>query len=209
MKMVNFTQIKDELINNMRRKMLIPVIGSGFTRGCDAYKGKVPSGKDYSEYMIKKIAAHLSLTQAELDSLKSESFSNISDTYHRAIPISLQKEYLKFNFTKVKLEDSKRKVLELSWPYVYTLNIDDGIESNSCYQHIVYSNRPVETVSYTHLSYSYSFFGWYSFYSQSCYISVLLDFDYRMSRSSEIECLEIRLSNLWKLQNNPAAKMAY
>lgn len=144
MKVVNFTQIKDELINNMRRKMLIPVIGSGFTRACDAYKGKVPSGKDYSEYMIKKIATHLSLTQAELDSLKSESFSNISDTYHRAIPISLQKEYLKFNFTKVKLEDSKRKVLELSWPYVYTLNIDDGIESNSCYQHIVYSNRPVE-----------------------------------------------------------------
>ena len=47
MKVVNFTQIKDELINNMRRKMLIPVIGSGFTRGCDAYKGKVPSGKDY------------------------------------------------------------------------------------------------------------------------------------------------------------------
>ena len=57
-------------------------------------------------------------------------------------------------------------------------------------------------------SYGYSFFGWYSFYSQSCYISVLLAFDYRMSRSSEIECLEIRLSNLWKLQNNPAAKMA-
>ena len=25
MKVVNFTQIKDELINNMRRKMLIPV----------------------------------------------------------------------------------------------------------------------------------------------------------------------------------------
>lgn len=70
MKVVNFTQIKDELINNMRRKMLIPVIGSGFTRGCDAYKGKVPSGKDYSEYMISKIAAQLSLAQAEIDSLK-------------------------------------------------------------------------------------------------------------------------------------------
>ena len=69
MKVVNFTQIKDELINNMRRKMLIPVIGSGFTRGCDAYKGKVPSGKD-SEYMISKIVAQLSPTQAEIDSLK-------------------------------------------------------------------------------------------------------------------------------------------
>lgn len=74
MKVVNFTQIKDELINNMRRKMLIPVIGSGFTRGCDAYKGKVPSGKDYSEYMISKIAAQLSLAQAEIDSLKGIRF---------------------------------------------------------------------------------------------------------------------------------------
>lgn len=45
MKVVNFTQIKDELINNMRRKMLIPVIGSGFTRGCDAYKVKSHQGK--------------------------------------------------------------------------------------------------------------------------------------------------------------------
>lgn len=144
MKVVNFTQIKDELINNMRRKMLIPVIGSGFTRGCDAYKGKVPSGKDYSEYMISKIAAQLSLTQAEIDSLKRDSFSNVSDIYHRAIPISSQKEYLKFNFTKVKLEDVKRKFLGPFWPYIYTLNIDDGIEFNSCYRHIVYSNRPIE-----------------------------------------------------------------
>ena len=125
MKVVNFTQIKDELINNMRRKMLIPVIGSGFTRGCDAYKGKVPSGKDYSEYMIRKLVAHLSPTQAEIDSLKKDSFSNISDIYHRAVPISAQKEYLKFNFTKVKLEDVKRKFLGPFWPYIYTLNIDD------------------------------------------------------------------------------------
>ena len=144
MKVVNFSQIRDELINNMRRKMLIPVIGSGFTRGCEAYKGNVPSGKDYGEYMIDQIAAQLSLEQPEIDLLKTESFSSISDTYHRAIPISSQKEYLKRNFTKVKLENDKKRFLELFWPYVYTLNIDDGIEANSCYKHIVYSNRPVE-----------------------------------------------------------------
>ncbi|OUN41170.1 hypothetical protein B5G26_12045 [Anaerotignum lactatifermentans] len=108
MKVVNFSQIKDELVSNIRRKMLIPVIGSGFTRGCDAYKGKVPSGNDYSEYMIKKIVKELSLTQDEIDSLQTESFSNISQTYHQVIPISVQKEYLKSNFTKVKLEESKK-----------------------------------------------------------------------------------------------------
>lgn len=119
MKMVNFTQIKDELINNMRRKMLIPVIGSGFTRGCDAYKGKVPSGKDYSEYMIKKIAAHLSLTQAELDSLKSESFSNISDTYHRAIPISSQAAHFYDNeILGYQAQSYRGKSSKKEWWYV-------------------------------------------------------------------------------------------
>lgn len=143
MEVVRFSQIKDELINNMRRKMLIPVIGSGFTRGCEAYKGTVPSGEDYSKYMIKEIVKKLSPSQAEIDLLEKDSFSNISDVYHRAIPVSKQKEYLKFNFTKVKLNDVKKRFLGNFWPYIYTLNIDDGIEYNSSYRHIVYSNRPV------------------------------------------------------------------
>ncbi len=144
MKVVTFSEVKDELINNIRRKMLIPVIGSGFTKGCEAHRGTVPSGKDYSEYMIGKIAKQLSLQQSEIDSLKSESFSSISEIYHQIIPIVEQKEYLRSNFKKVKLENGKKKILDLIWPYVYTLNIDDGIENNSCYNHIVYSNRPVE-----------------------------------------------------------------
>ena len=143
MEVVRFSQIKDELINNMRRKMLIPVIGSGFTRGCEAYKGTVPSGEDYSKYMIKEIVKKLSPSQAEIDLFEKDSFSNISDVYHRAIPVSKQKEYLKFNFTKVKLNDVKKRFLGNFWPYIYTLNIDDGIEYNSSYRHIVYSNRPV------------------------------------------------------------------
>ncbi len=145
MKVVNFAEIRDELINNMRRKMLIPVIGSGFTRGCNAFRGNVPSGKDYKKYMVEKVTSCLSLQQADIDSLTSDSFSNVSDTYHQVVPISEQKEYLRLNFTKVKLEDNKKRLLEPFWPYVYTLNIDDGIEANSCYQQVIYANRPVET----------------------------------------------------------------
>lgn len=144
MKVVDPAQIKDELINNMRRSMLIPVIGSGFTRGCPAFRGSVPSGQDYRTYMIGKIAAQLSLQQDEVEQLKRESFSNLSDTYQRAIPVDEQKEYLKCNFTNVRLDDNKKRLLESFWPYIYTLNIDDGIEKNSCYDHIVYANRPVE-----------------------------------------------------------------
>lgn len=45
MKVVNFSQIKDELVSNIRRKMLIPVIGSGFTRGCDEKKDNIPQSR--------------------------------------------------------------------------------------------------------------------------------------------------------------------
>ena len=47
MKIVSFTEIRNELISNMQREMLIPIIGSGFTRNCSSLRGKVPSGDDY------------------------------------------------------------------------------------------------------------------------------------------------------------------
>lgn len=125
--------------------MLIPFIGSGFTRGCEANKGFVPSGEEYREYMIDEISKKILLEQTEIDSLKSDTFSNVSSIYQSVIPNLEQRTYLKSNFTNVKIEDYKRKMLEICWPYIYTLNIDDGIENNSDYNHVVYSNRPVET----------------------------------------------------------------
>lgn len=144
MQIVQFSQIKDELISDMRRYMLIPIIGSGFTRGCTAYHGTVPSGKDYKEYMIQQIASKINLSDDELNQLKNDSFSDVSEVYHKIIPVQVQKEYLKANFTRVKLENCKIKFLESDWPYIYTLNIDDAIENNSPYSHIVYANRQVE-----------------------------------------------------------------
>lgn len=144
MKVVEFSQIKKELVNNMRRKMLIPVIGSGFTRGCIANKGKVPSGKDYRDYMVGEIIQNLVLTQIETDRLKSESFSQVSEIYHEVISPSEQKAYLKSCFINVKIEEYKKKMLQIGWPYVYTLNIDDGIENNSCYNYVICSNRNEE-----------------------------------------------------------------
>lgn len=54
-KCVSYEEVKDEMIQMMRRKMLIPVIGSGFTQGCLARTGKVPSGNDYYQYMINQL----------------------------------------------------------------------------------------------------------------------------------------------------------
>lgn len=123
--------------------MLIPIIGSGFTRNCNSFRGKVPSGADYRRYMIDRImGVHPSLA-TEKECLERESFSNISSMYHKVVPKENQERYLRDNFTRVSLEDKKKDFLSLPWPYIYTLNIDDGIEKNSDYQCIIYANRKI------------------------------------------------------------------
>ena len=48
--------------------------------------------------------------------------------YHKVVPNEAQEQYLRNNFTRVAIEDKKKDLLSLPWPYIYTLNIDDGIE---------------------------------------------------------------------------------
>ena len=142
MKIVSFDDVRNTFIANMRRKMIIPVIGSGFTRGCKSFKGIVPSGQDYKQYMIEEICSSLkNISPADLD---EESFSTVSSIYRRAVSENKQKIYLRNNFTKVQLDNERRRFLSAPWPYIYTLNIDDGIESNSRYQHVIYANRNVD-----------------------------------------------------------------
>ena len=43
--------LQSELARLVNEEKLIPVIGSGFTRGCPSKKGLVPSGSDMTQYM--------------------------------------------------------------------------------------------------------------------------------------------------------------
>lgn len=67
----------------------------------------------------------------------------------KKVDIGIQKSYLLNNFTKVELSQVKKNFLSLQWPYIYTLNIDDGIENNGDYT-VVYSNRPVDEAIFDH-----------------------------------------------------------
>lgn len=141
MKVVHFSEIRAEIISNIRRNMLIPVIGSGFTRGCTSRNGQTPSGEDYRQYMIDRI---LDVEPAvSREELEPESFSDISEIYHKYVSPSTQRTYLLDNFTQVELEENKKNFLSLPWPYIYTLNIDDAIENESIYKHIVLPNRTI------------------------------------------------------------------
>lgn len=48
---VEFKEVENDIIQMMRRKSLIPVIGAGFTKNCASRSGKVPSGDDYLKYI--------------------------------------------------------------------------------------------------------------------------------------------------------------
>ncbi|MBQ3055194.1 MAG: hypothetical protein IJC88_03735 [Oscillospiraceae bacterium] len=47
------------------------------------------------------------------------------------------------------IEEEKQLFLSLSWPYVYTLNIDDGIETCSEYKQVVCANRSIKSNVFT------------------------------------------------------------
>lgn len=144
MDIVDFIEVKDELLSNLKRKTLLPVLGSGFTRGCTSFKGKVPSGEDYRKYMINQLLATQMFNDHDTEKLANDSFSNICDIYFELTNKNTRRKYLYDNFTNVNLEESKKKFLSLDWPYIYTLNVDDGIEKNSDYKCVICSNRKVE-----------------------------------------------------------------
>lgn len=75
MEIVRFEDVKESMINNMRRSMLIPIIGSGLTRKCRSLRGAVPSGEDYRRYMLKEISQAIKLSPDENERLKTAPFS--------------------------------------------------------------------------------------------------------------------------------------
>ncbi|MEA4939398.1 MAG: SIR2 family protein [Christensenella sp.] len=140
-----FCDVRTEVVNNFKQNRLIPIIGSGFSKGCRSKTGCVPSGTEYKEYMLKEIFRAEELTAEEQDYLKNRSFSDVASYYQNIIPKSSVKNYLRNNFSSVKIcDDDKEAFLSIDWQYIYTLNIDDAIENNSKYNHVIYANRRFE-----------------------------------------------------------------
>lgn len=106
---------------------LIPVIGSGFSAGETSSRGIVPSGSQMKLDMLQALTDN----KKKVDEKKS--FSQVATYYNALIPSDIRKKYIAHNFINVKLSPPKKKFLNVNWPYIYTLNIDDAIEQNSDY----------------------------------------------------------------------------
>lgn len=125
----------------LQSSILIPIIGSGFSCGCEARNGIVPNGNDMKKAMIQSL---VKVDYCDKDErLEDKSFKQIARYYNNFVSKKDRSKYLLDCFTKVKLPQELIAFLNLPWNYVYTLNIDDAIERNSDFA-VVEPNRKLE-----------------------------------------------------------------
>lgn len=142
---INSKETKDFFIHAFNEEALVPILGSGFTRGVNTKRGgKVPSGKDLKDAMIEKISLKKKINKIELE---SEQFSSIAEFYQNTFTNPSKDgviDYYLKNFTGVRINKPQqlRFLNDIKWPYVYTLNIDTGIEDSKPREwEVFYPNR--------------------------------------------------------------------
>lgn len=136
--------IKSNLVAFFKNKSVVPIVGSGFTCGLNAFKGTVPNGCEYKKYMETKLVEQ-DFSEEEKKEILSASFSTLCDYYEddENIAQETRRNYLKSNFYKVTMpkEDVRSLLFNIEWPYIYTLNIDDAIENSSSFKKIILPNK--------------------------------------------------------------------
>ena len=142
---ISSKETKDFFIHAFNEETLVPILGSGFTRGVNTKRGgKVPSGKDLKDAMIEKISLKKKINKIELE---SEQFSSIAEFYQNTFTNPSKDgviDYYLKNFTGVRIKKPQqlRFLNDIKWPYVYTLNIDTGIEDSKPREwEVLYPNR--------------------------------------------------------------------
>ena len=77
--------------------------------------------------------------------MRGKSFSSIAMIYEDDDIVSpvVRKIFYKNNFYEARFnkEDIRSKFLQIDWPYIYSLNIDDLIENSSRYKTVILPNR--------------------------------------------------------------------
>lgn len=115
----------------LRQDTCVPFLGAGFTRGEKARAAKVPGGAGWMTMMREQIKAMPVAEKPSNDELDKFEFQELSDIYFREniVPLESIKACVDACFTRVDIADAaKLRFLSIDWPYIYTLNIDDGIE---------------------------------------------------------------------------------
>lgn len=109
------------------KREIVPVFGAGFTAGCEASDGVVPDSSQAKDGMSKLILENSK--HFTPDDLCNLDFYSVAGLFFENVPIEIRSEYFERNYTgTVLFQDQIDFLNNINWPYLYTLNIDDGIE---------------------------------------------------------------------------------
>ena len=129
-----------ELCKNLIEKdWLIPVIGSGFSFDTPTdNKGAIPSVAQLHDELFHYIESYSGYEQEDLESIKHYSLADLSQTfwniYDRIPKESLSEffDFIKRNFLNISFRKNfQNSILQIQWPYLFTLNYDTLIEDSS------------------------------------------------------------------------------
>lgn len=134
-----------------KRSELTPFFGAGLTKDCKSYKGTVPNAEALLDG-IKRICIQNCTDPALIPQIKGinklkTAFSMVARP--ELFPSTSATRYFESLFSKVKLTDNKKKVIDLDWPNIFTFNIDDAIESHAPKYFKVLPHKPITYESLT------------------------------------------------------------
>lgn len=123
-----------------RRQSIVPFFGSGFTRGCPAGRGRVPSVDELKTELINIVAEIENYSKNERAELVGLKLSELADIFwptlgNEKTPQAYRDRfdsYIEGHFCHVHdLSVEQKRLIDCRWRYLYTLNYDDGIEQAS------------------------------------------------------------------------------
>lgn len=142
---LDLQETKDFFIHVFKEETLVPILGAGFTCGLKTRrKGIVPNGNILKKAMIDKIACKKKVIKSELE---AETFSSVAEFFQNVFRDPAKDgiiDYYLKNFTGVRINNVQqlRFLNDIKWPYVYTLNIDTGIEDTKIKEwEVFYPNK--------------------------------------------------------------------
>lgn len=146
MRVFNFSKetdknvLKEMFQGHFRRRDIVPIFGSGFTRGFRAAQGHVPSVDELKKELISIIAGIENYSDDDRNELKQLNLSDLAEIFWPALEREETPQlyrdqfdcYIEHHFCGVHdLPLQHRRLINCRWRYLYTLNYDDAIERTS------------------------------------------------------------------------------
>lgn len=140
--------LREDLSSYFRARSLVPIFGAGFSVGSVSKNGIVPDTRKMMDFMISELRKSSNVPKEE--KLDDYSFRELCALFEddEYVNNSVRTKYYADNFSEVCFNDLRKSVLDIDWDYVYTFNVDDGIERCGRFSQPVVANNIINEEVY-------------------------------------------------------------